>query len=112
MRPPGRAPAAATAMLAAVLAIAPAARAVAPADPVAPPAPAAAGRLRPADDPSTVLVVANASVPASLRLASEYAAAREIPPANIVRLEAPAREEIDRDTFETVVMRPIQDHLW
>jgi uncharacterized protein (TIGR03790 family) len=65
-----------------------------------------------APDPSTVLVVANASDSTSLRVAAAYVDARGIPPANLVRIDAPAVEEIDRRTFDEAVSQPIRDALW
>jgi uncharacterized protein (TIGR03790 family) len=108
MRTPGRSPAAGAA-LALVLSAA-----VTWAAPFAETEPATdvPAVLHSADDPSSVLVVANASVPASLRLAQEYANARSLPASNILAIDAPAGEEIDRQTFETSVLGPIQDHLW
>lgn len=76
------------------------------------PTSASAAETRAADDPASVLVVANAASAVSLRLAAAYATARSIPPGNMVRIEAPLAEEIDRQTFEADILTPLQDHLW
>ncbi|NLX07671.1 MAG: TIGR03790 family protein [Phycisphaerae bacterium] len=58
--------------------------------------------------PDEVLIVANGSVPDSLRLAKLYAAGREIPAERILGLPCPFREQISREQYENGIATPIR----
>ena len=65
-----------------------------------------------ADNPAArVIVLANATQPASIQLARYYAMRRGIPPANIVTLPLPADETISWSVFVESVWQPLQDEL-
>jgi len=57
---------------------------------------------------SNVLVVANSAYAGSQDLAKLYATRRGIPADNILALELPATEDIDRECFNTKILEPIQ----
>jgi uncharacterized protein (TIGR03790 family) len=59
--------------------------------------------------PGQVLIVANASFEDSEALARYYARARSIPADNILLLELPGTEDIDRECFTAKLATPIQE---
>lgn len=58
-----------------------------------------------------VLVIANASDPASLELAQLYMQARNLPPANLLRLAFPNPINIGNDAFKTGLLVPLYERL-
>jgi uncharacterized protein (TIGR03790 family) len=58
-----------------------------------------------------VLVVANDASPDGVRIAERYMARRAVPAEHLVRLTAPAAEEIDRAVFERTIQRPVSEWL-
>ena len=60
-----------------------------------------------AQSASNVLVVANERSPASLQVASRYAARRGVPDDQLVRITAPTSEQISRGEYATQIEAPI-----
>jgi MYXO-CTERM domain-containing protein len=58
--------------------------------------------------PDSVAVLANASVPGSVALAEEYAAARDVPARQICALPMPATEDLPLADFEAMVRAPLE----
>ncbi|HYN08734.1 MAG TPA: TIGR03790 family protein [Vicinamibacterales bacterium] len=58
-----------------------------------------------------VLVVINASHPASVKVGEHYVAVRKVPGKNIVRLTAGAAETISREEYERTIEQPIGNWL-
>lgn len=58
-----------------------------------------------------VLIVANGSSPASLEIADYYAAKRQVPSDQIVRISTPVAEEISRQTYEQQIELPVLEWL-
>ncbi|MEN9990737.1 MAG: hypothetical protein RLZZ224_439 [Verrucomicrobiota bacterium] len=65
----------------------------------------------PAILPSRVVVVYNASLPESEKLAKVYQKARSIPTANLVGLELPDREEITRQEYDELIRKPLREEF-
>lgn len=61
--------------------------------------------------PDSVAVLANASVPGSVALAEEYAAARDLPARQICALPMPATEDLSLADFSAMVREPLEDCL-
>lgn len=57
--------------------------------------------------PPDVLVLVNENEPVSRAVAEYYARHRSIPPSQIVRLRAPAAEEVGRQDFDTTIKAPL-----
>ncbi len=57
------------------------------------------------------LVLANRTVPAGVKVARHYMAARGIPEENLLLVTAPAAAEIDRDVFEAAIREPFRAFL-
>ncbi|MGE0784204.1 MAG: TIGR03790 family protein [Sandaracinaceae bacterium] len=58
--------------------------------------------------PDSVAVVANANVPESVALAQTYAAARDVPDAQVCLLDLPTEEDISLDDYETMFLEPLR----
>ena len=54
-----------------------------------------------------VAVIINTSSPASIRIGEHYLRTRNVPAANVIRIESPTEEEIPRATFIASIERPI-----
>ncbi|HEX8323632.1 MAG TPA: TIGR03790 family protein [Tepidisphaeraceae bacterium] len=61
--------------------------------------------------PDELLLLVNTNVPASAALAAQYAKARAVPEARILKLDSPLGEEIDPATFEAKIATPVRDYL-
>lgn len=61
----------------------------------------------PALEPATILLVVNSRSAVSKSVAEYYAIRRGIPRQNVVRLATPEVEEIDRQTFDRDIARPL-----
>lgn len=61
--------------------------------------------------PDEVVIVANASSPASLSIAERYRQLRQIPQANLCVLPLPTEETVDRATFDKVLQEPVRRWL-
>jgi uncharacterized protein (TIGR03790 family) len=62
--------------------------------------------------PETTLLVVNAGSPLSLAVANEYVRLRDLPEGHVLWLEGvPATDTIDVETFRTLVLQPIREHL-
>jgi uncharacterized protein (TIGR03790 family) len=62
-------------------------------------------------EPAEIVVVANAKVPASVRVAEHYAAVRKLPAGSVVRLDLPAGEDITRDDYDRRLAGPLREAL-
>ena len=62
-------------------------------------------------EPEEVVVIANASVFASLELAEYYMAQRHIPFDNLVRLDTPSNEYCSRATYDREIRNPVRKAL-
>src|SRR5687767_4855016 len=60
-----------------------------------------------AQSPENVLVVINAASPASVEIGSYYAQKRQIPAQNVIRLQMPVSESIERTDFERQIEAPL-----
>lgn len=69
----------------------------------------AAARATPG--PDTTVVIANANVPQSVALAERYAAARDVPDAQVCLLDVEDVEDVDLATYEAAVLGPLRDCL-
>lgn len=58
--------------------------------------------------PDSVVVVANANVPESVALAETYAAARDVPDAQVCLLDLPETEDIGLAEFEMMLLEPLR----
>lgn len=58
--------------------------------------------------PDSVAVVANANVPESVALAERYAAARDVPDAQVCLLDLPDEENIPLADFESMLLEPLR----
>jgi uncharacterized protein (TIGR03790 family) len=72
---------------------------------------AAAAAARPAGEGRSVLVVANRQAAGSLEVAARYRAARGVPAANQVVLDAPPDEVIDWPVLEERILAPVRKAL-
>jgi len=61
--------------------------------------------------PDTTVVIANANVPESVALAERYAAARDVPDAQVCLLDVEDVEDVDLATFESAFLGPLRDCL-
>ena len=61
---------------------------------------------------ANVLVVANRNAPDSLRVADRYARARGIAQDQVLRLDMPSSEEIEREQFDRAIQTPIATWLY
>lgn len=59
----------------------------------------------------SVILLANANDPDSLRIARHYAEVRRVPAANLIALPLPAAETISWPEFVTTLWQPLQDEL-
>ena len=60
-----------------------------------------------AQSPDSVLIVVNTTAPGSLQVGEYYQRKRRIPTANMIRITAPAEEQVTRDVFERQIENPI-----
>ena len=61
-----------------------------------------------APPPESVVILCNASVPESKKLAEFYQTSRNIPPDNLVALEMPATRDVSRQDYETHIAGPLR----
>ncbi|QDU18501.1 TIGR03790 family protein [Urbifossiella limnaea] len=62
-------------------------------------------------EPADVVVVANKTVPESVRVAEHYLAKRKVPAANLVLLDLPAAEDISRADYDSRLAGPLRKAL-
>ncbi len=62
-------------------------------------------------NPANTIVVANANVPASVRLAEYYAEQRNVPAENLVRIPLPVSEVISWEAFAETLFNPLRTEL-
>ncbi|MFO0796795.1 MAG: TIGR03790 family protein [Gemmataceae bacterium] len=62
-------------------------------------------------EPADVVVVANKTVPESVRVAEHYLAKRKVPAANLVLLDLPAGEDISRADYDSRLAGPLRKAL-
>jgi uncharacterized protein (TIGR03790 family) len=59
-------------------------------------------------EPSEILMVVNGNAPVSRKLAEFYAEKRHVPVANLVELDLPSREDINRDEYRKKIALPVR----
>jgi len=62
-------------------------------------------------EPAEIMVVANAEVAGSARLAREYMRLRNIPAKNLLLLDTVSRETVSRSTYNKTIRKPVLDFL-
>lgn len=69
-----------------------------------------------APDPASVAILFNKSIPESAKLAETYRAARNIPAANLIGLDLPKSDDIDRAEYDAKILKPLrqefEDRAW
>lgn len=58
--------------------------------------------------PESVVILYNAAIPESRKLAETYQAARQIPPDNVVALEMPTSADVSRNDYEEKIAAPLR----
>jgi len=71
----------------------------------------AASALAAAPDPASVAILFNSSIPESARLAETYRAARNIPSENLVGLDLPKTDDIDRADYDSKILKPLRQEF-
>lgn len=61
--------------------------------------------------PEEVLIIANAEIPDSIKIARYYAKTRNIPAGNILAIKAPQRELISAEEYQTLIRVPIRKFI-
>lgn len=64
-----------------------------------------------APDPASVAILFNKSIPESAQLAETYRAARNIPAANLVGLDLPKTDDIDRAEYDSKILMPLRQEF-
>ncbi len=64
-----------------------------------------------APDPASVAILFNKSIPESAKLAETYRAARNIPAANLVGLDLPKADDIDRAEYDSKILTPLRQEF-
>jgi uncharacterized protein (TIGR03790 family) len=59
-------------------------------------------------DPASVAILFNRTIPESAKLAETYRAARNIPAGNLVGLDLPQADDIDRADYESKILAPLR----
>ena len=59
-------------------------------------------------EPSEILMIVNGNAPVSRKLAEFYAEKRHVPVANLVELDLPSREDINRDEYRKKIALPVR----
>lgn len=72
---------------------------------------AASSVLAAGPDPASVAILFNKSIPQSIDLAKTYRAARGIPEANLVGLDLPQADDIDRADFDSRILKPLRQEF-
>ncbi|MEI7927380.1 MAG: TIGR03790 family protein [Verrucomicrobiales bacterium] len=72
---------------------------------------AAAPAFAAAPDAASVAILFNKSIPESVKLAETYRAARNIPAANLVGLELPNTDDIDRNDYDSKILKPLREEF-
>lgn len=61
--------------------------------------------------PEEIVVVANRSMPGSVKLARDYMQSRQIPPSNLLKLWVTDQERCSREAYDRKIARPTQQFL-
>ena len=72
---------------------------------------AAAQAFSAAPDAASVAILFNKSIPESVKLAETYRTARNIPVANLVGLELPNADDIDRADYDSKILKPLRQEF-
>ena len=64
-----------------------------------------------APDPASVAILFNKAIPESIKLAETYRAARNIPAANLVGLDLPKVDDIDRADYDSKLLGPLRQEF-